>query len=333
MIRKTTPKYMLTILIGLLSFLALFLHLIHLMTENESPVTFLTNVIVSFSFAIVIAWLDYKFIEHINTLERFKDATVKRILFEAFCLSLLAVLFVTIGNIPFQMEGDLHVYFTSINYERAVVASILFNVFSVVVIDFFVQTQRHQALQQENTRIQYQQLKNQINPHFLFNSINVLVSLINIDSKRATDYAKKLSNVYRYVLTHDLEDTITISSELGFIRNYAEILTIRFGEGLRFAFDVQETDMQRNIPPMALQVLVENAVKHNIITTSKPLDISISSNGEVLTVANNLNLGKRVGDTTGIGLHNLQKKYAILTNKPIAVEQDDTVFTIKLPLL
>jgi len=218
-------------------------------------------------------------------------------------------------------------------YDGVVVTSILFNVFAVTVIEFFVQNRKKQMLQQENARMQYQQLKSQINPHFLFNSLNVLVSLINKDSERATNYTKMLSDVYRYVLTHDLEDTVSVHSELEFIQNYIEILQIRFGDGLNFTFDVRQSDMQREIPPMTLQVLVENAVKHNALTASNSLTIHISSDSRNLIVSNNIIPRMRIENSMGIGLENIKEKYGLIAGKTVSIIKTDQEFTVKLPLL
>lgn len=143
--------------------------------------------------------------------------------------------------------------------------AILMNIFTITIIEFFIRNQQSkqrevafERLQTDHSRMQYQQLKGQINPHFLFNSLNALVSLINKDPQRATIYTKKLSDVYRYVLTHDTEDTVKVDDEIAFIRNYIDILHIRFDKGLLVEVELPEQETKRRVCPMALQVLVEN---------------------------------------------------------------------------
>ena len=188
-------------------------------------------------------------------------------------------------------------------------------------------------MQNENAVLQYRQLKSQINPHFLFNSLNVLVSLINKDREAAVKYTKKLSAVYRYVLTRDCQDTVTVREEMDFIGNYIGILKTRFSEGLEFRCAVREEDMTKSVPPMSLQLLIENAVKHNAVMPENPLVISVDSDGKYLSVSNSIRPRMSRSEGTGIGLKNLSEKYEILAQRDICVAKDDDSFTVKLPLL
>lgn len=334
MIMNENRKFGLFILVGLLSFLALFLYLINFLTSDEpfGFAVFAQSFLISFPYLVLLAWIDYKLVIFINRSRWLVKHLVLRIISEGIALSILATAFVALGNLPFYYHNFWE-YIQSNNYLESVIAAILINVFSVTVIEFFVQNKRNEMLQQENSKMQYRQLKSQINPHFLFNSLNVLISLINRDSQRATDYTKKLSDVYRYVLSHDLEDTVLVGDEIKFIRNYVEILQIRFGEGLKVNFNISDYGMQQRIPPMALQVLVENAVKHNTITSLDPLTISISSDNENLSVSNNIIPRMRVEEGMGIGLENLKKKYYLISDKTVSVERNNSEFIVRLPLL
>ena len=188
-------------------------------------------------------------------------------------------------------------------------------------------------LQKENAILQYRQLKSQINPHFLFNSLNVLVSTINKDRDAAVEYTKKLSAVYRYVLTQDLQDTVTLKEEIDFIDNYIGILRVRFDKGLEFRFDINPDDMPKSIPPMSLQLLIENAVKHNAVLPDDSLVINILTEHSFLIVSNNLKPRVSCNPGIGIGLKNLSKKYEIIAGTDISVLKDSNTFTVKLPLL
>ena len=288
---------------------------------------------ISFSFLILITWIDYKFIVKIYNSSWLSKNLLIRIIIECGVLSALAAMLVTVGNIPFREESSIMDYILSANYKMPVVASILLNLFSITVIEFFIQSERTLKLQNDNAKMQYQQLKNQINPHFLFNSLNVLVSLINKDADRATDYTRKLSEIYRYVLSYDQQETISVREELDFIKNYIEILKIRFGEGINVAYDLKREDLRRKIPPMALQVLVENAVNHNALTPSNPLLIQIYSDNKDIIVSNNIIPRMRVASSFRIGLQNLKKKYLLISNNDICVNRNDHEFTVRLPLL
>lgn len=335
MAKKITRKYGIILLTGLLSFLTLLLYLIEILTAKKplSSDAFLKSIAISIPFMVLITLIDYKIVVFINNNKWFSKHLSIRIIVEIFAISMLAALFVIIGNIPFYVEENIWKYLISLNYLEGVVASILLNIFAVTMIEFVIQNQKNQSLKEENIRMQYLQLKDQINPHFLFNSLNILVSLINKNTEHAINYTKKLSEVYRYVLSYDLVDTVTLEEEINFIYNYIEILKIRFGEGLKTSIDINEADRNKKIPPMTLQVLVENSVKHNALNIREPLCIEIISNGSYVRVSNNIVPRIRVEKGMGIGLKNLKKKYHYISDKEITIEKDNKMFNVKIPLL
>lgn len=320
---NSNKKYWILILSALFSFLALFIYLIHVLSPNKefASTEYVRDITISFCFMVLIALVDYKLVLKINNTKWLRENLIIRVVFEVSALSLLAVIFVIVGNIPFQNVGSVWEYVSSIEYKEAAIASILLNVFTITVIEFFIQNERTIKLQSENAKMQYQQLKSQINPHFLFNSLNVLVSLINKDKDKATDYTQKLSLIYRYVLSHDMQDTILVRDELEFIRNYTEILKIRFGDGLQVSYNLKDEDLNKEVPPMSLQVLFENAVKHNALTQSNPLSVCVSSDTKYLIISNNIIPRMRVASSLGIGLNNLNKKYLLISKKNISVKK------------
>lgn len=328
--------------VGLLSFLTMFTYLLSVITSKGSVsiIDLRYNVLGSFPFIVGVACADYMLVRSICRVKWLCDNLVVRVIFEFAAMSILAVIFLLIGSLPFKYDGDFTGYINSMFYAKAIMPAVILNIFIIIIIEFLVQSQQRkqremefERLQSDNLKMQYRQLKEQINPHFLFNSLNALISLINKDSDRATTYTKKLSEVYRYVLTYDMQDVVKVADEIEFIRNYIDILYIRFDKGLSVEIDVLKGDCDRQILPMALQVLVENAVKHNVVSPLKQLHVSISSDGEYLTVTNNLSPRSRVEPSTGIGLKNLSNKYHILTNKDIVVKNDCLQFAVKIPLL
>lgn len=328
--------------VGLLSFLTMITYLIDVLASYNTPSTtdLAVNVLRSFPFVIVIAYVDYCLVKYIHRTRWLNENLYLRILLEFIALASLAIIFVLLGSLPFKYDGNWMEYIQSMFYMEVILPAILMNVFTITIIEFVIQSEYNkereiklERLVAANLRMQYQQLKGQINPHFLFNSLNALVSLINQDTDRATIYTKKLSDVYRYVLTHDMQDTVRVSQEIEFIRNYIDILYIRFESGLHFELDIDKRDYEREIPPMALQVLVENAVKHNIVSVSKPLHIVISSDGEYLTVENNVSPRQRVERSMGVGLKNLSGKCKMMTGRDIVNQSDSSKFIVKIPLL
>ena len=326
-------KHYLFILSSIISFQVLILYLIQTLSSDNpfDLLMFLKSFLISFFFLLLLTLIDYKLVLFANTSKIFAGHFWLRVFFEVTILVLLASAFVIIGNIPFY--GSIRNYIESEAYQQSVVAAVIINLFTVTVLEYIVQLRKNQKLIRENMQIQYNELKNQINPHFLFNSLNILVSLINKDSQQAVRYTKKLSDFYRYVLSGNAENTILLESEIKFISDYVDILQIRFGKGLEVSFSINETDMKHHIVPMALQVLVENAVKHNAVASSNPLRIEISSDGRCLTVRNNIIPRTSVERGTGIGIENLEKKYMIISDRRIEIDSDDKYFTVRLPLL
>ena len=190
------------------------------------------------------------------------------------------------------------------------------------------------GLQEENIISQFETLKSQVNPHFLFNSLNVLSSLIFIDPDKAAKFVRQMSKVYRYVLEHKDMDTITLKDELPFIESYIFLLKTRFDKNLLVNMLVAPECHSRKIPPMVVQLLVENAIKHNVIAKLKPLTINISiENEDYLCVTNNLQLKTSREHSSKIGLDNIKKRYEYLTNKKVIIEENTEHFKVKIPLL
>ncbi len=329
-------KNWILILISVISFLALLIILLDVIAPQKefSLSSFLRNMGTSIPFAILIAIVDYQLVRYINNSKWFAKRVVLRIVIESLALIVLALIFIVVGNIPF-LDGEASAikYFSSGQFYASATAAILINIFTGTMIEFFVQVKRNDNLQKENLRMQYQQLKSQINPHFLFNSLNVLKSLINKDSEQASHYTQKLSNIYRYVLTQEAKEFVCVYEEIEFIKTYIEVLRIRYGEALSCEIEICDTCLELSIPPMSLQLLVENAVKHNAVSPKKPLIISIKYSDGYLEVSNNIIPRIRVEDSTGIGLKNLEQKYEIISNKSIIIDKDIHTFNVKLPLL
>ena len=191
------------------------------------------------------------------------------------------------------------------------------------------------GLQEENIISQFETLKSQVNPHFLFNSLNVLSSLIFIDREKAAKFVRQLSKVYRYVLDHKDMDTITLQEELPFIDSYIFLLKTRFDRNLQVKIDIPEHMLKMSVAPMVIQLLIENAIKHNVISKQKPLRVSISASERdgYLTVTNNLQLKSSTERSSRIGLSNIQKRYDFLTGKKIEVINDENHFKVNIPLI
>ncbi|APQ15965.1 2TM domain-containing protein [Maribacter hydrothermalis] len=176
-------------------------------------------------------------------------------------------------------------------------------------------------------------LKNQLDPHFLFNSLNVLTSLIEEDPIQAQKFTTSLSKVYRYVLEQKSKNLIPVDEELKFARTYVRLLKMRFEDSIIFEIPDLATDPEAKIVPLSLQLLLENAVKHNVVTSSKPLHIKIYEEDGYLYVTNNLQEKQVVKKSSGVGLQNIRQRYAILTRKEMQIFKTSNEFKVRLPML
>jgi two-component system, LytTR family, sensor kinase len=190
------------------------------------------------------------------------------------------------------------------------------------------------AAQQAKTAMELKTLQQNIEPHFLFNNLNVLSSLIDSNPQKANDFLSKLAELYRYILQTQTLEVVPIMDELTFARNYIYLLQERFGDAYNFDWQINENKLNgQMIVPVALQTLIENAVKHNAGDNENPLQILIKSDEDSLSVENEFREKQLTFQTNKSGLHNLKTRYAFLTDKPIEIIQTVDSFKVKLPLI
>jgi two-component system, LytTR family, sensor kinase len=188
-------------------------------------------------------------------------------------------------------------------------------------------------LERKHVASQLEGLRNQVNPHFLFNSLNTLTYLIPETPDKAVRFVQQMSKVYRYVLESRENKVIPLETELTFLQSYIFLLHERFGDNLHISIAVSTPARSEAIAPLVLQMLVENAIKHNIISTEKPLRIEIFDAAHRLVVRNNLQRKNQVTDSTGVGLANIEARYHILTDRSVEVTESPTHFTVSIPLI
>lgn len=190
----------------------------------------------------------------------------------------------------------------------------------------------NEALRIENMRTRYETLKNQMDPHFLFNSLNTLQSLVGTDTERAQDYLQQLSVVLRSSLHN--KQVVTLEEEIRSVRSYCGMMQIRYGENLTFVFDIDPAFADRYVLPLSLQGLVENAIKHNVISAKQPLCITISTAADAtITVSNPIRQKLTNEPSNGIGLANLAERYRLKWNMEVVILNDGALFRVTLPLM
>jgi two-component system LytT family sensor kinase len=189
-----------------------------------------------------------------------------------------------------------------------------------------------EKFRKENAEYQFEMLKLQLNPHFLFNSLNTLSSLVHEDQAKSAEFIRKLSDVYRYVLDNRSRELVSLREEMEFIRSFTFLQGLRFQGMIDFIYKIDDLTLDRKIAPMTLQLLVENAVKHNIASRKMPLYIEIVSAGNELVVINNLQ-PKEEQKGTGVGLKNITSRYEFLSGRKVQIMNDHKVFKVIIPLI
>lgn len=190
-----------------------------------------------------------------------------------------------------------------------------------------------EMLKRASLHAQLAALKTQVNPHFLFNNLNTLVSIIPEHPKQAVDFVQQLAKVYRHILEVKDEQSISLQEELEVLKAYAFLLKTRFGSNLHITITVQEEKLQKRIIPLSLQILMENAIKHNIVSSEKPLKIDVFASNGKLVVTNNLQKKNQLNESTGIGLDNIRNRYKLLSDRKVEVSENSSDFTVSIPLI
>lgn len=185
----------------------------------------------------------------------------------------------------------------------------------------------------ESAQANLENLKNQVNPHFLFNNLSVLSSLVYTDQDKAVDFINQLSKVYRYLLDNKNSELVTLEEELTFIASYAYLLNIRYSPNLSIELTISEDTKSLLLPPLAIQLLIENAIKHNEISSEFPLTIELVSSNTSFEISNKINRRLSNEPSSKTGLKNIQSRYAYFTDRSIEISEDDTVFKVVIPLL
>ena len=190
-----------------------------------------------------------------------------------------------------------------------------------------------QKLIAKSANAQFESLKNQLDPHFLFNSLNVLSALIDENPDQAQRFTASMSKIYRYVLEQKDKELVTVEEEIEFAKVYCNLLETRFEDSVSFEFNVNKNVLHLFVVPLSLQLLLENCIKHNFATSGKPLNIKIFSENGYLFIENNLQYREQVKESAGIGLSNIVQRYALLTKQNVFIEKSAEFFRVKIPIL
>lgn len=294
-----------------------------------------------FSFLMLSWHVNRFFINRIISRQLTRNGERRKVFFYTFvCNSVLLILFTLIGiritNFGTILELDHTLYF--LIFMRGVISLLLIYIIQIAMLSARQAQEiamQNEQLKTENLLTSFELLRQQVNPHFLFNSLSTLRSLIHEKEPNAEEYVLKLSEIYRQLLKKQDRDVVTLREELEFITNYNYMLLVRFADNLRIEFSVSDQAMTKSVPTFCLQTLIENCVKHNVVSRNKPLQVRVyTEEDHWLMVENNLQPKQTQGEVSGFGLSNLAKRYELLgVEDGFDVIENDQVFRVRIKLL
>jgi len=308
--------------------------------EYVEGFNFVAGLVFSFTVSFCIYFFNVRIVNKIQQHEKKFNSQILRVTsgllltmsLSAFVMFLVYTAFIRYS--PIQYEKKHSPLFDNI------IIAIVVNVIVVAIKEvlFFIRKWKLSIVESEQLRrqtveSQYAALSSQINPHFLFNSLNVLSSLIQTDPAKAVIFTREFARIYRYVLEVRDKLLVTVKEELDFMQSYLYLQQIRFDAGLVHRIEVDSSCLEKYLPPLSLQLLLENAIKHNEISEENPLTIEIHGSRNTLTVLNNYQPIRKNGGTTGLGLKNLTERYAHFTDEEPVFKIDGRFYQAVIPLL
>ncbi len=308
-------------------------------TAQSSTIYFMSNILSELLITFLICFILF----HVNFYFLKPLQPNKALKWSDFLIGLLVsfVIVLVLSHYLFYFKSLIFPRVEAVKKEGAFVFKDFFVavvvIISVYVIRIVFQNQQNkleiQELKIQNLQSQFDALKNQVSPHFLFNSLNSLNTLIRESPGVAQEYLNHLSSVLRYTLQANQFKLVSLDDELQFVESYFFLIKLRFSENITLHQDINSKMINYKLPPLALQVLIENAIKHNEISKRNSLDISVLTTGDSIVVKNNINKKLSPESGTGLGLVNLSNQYRILAGKEIVIKMDEHSFEVEIPLL
>ncbi|KIX22567.1 histidine kinase [Flavobacterium sp. 316] len=296
--------------------------------------TMLYSVVLYMSNALVFVQLDKHFEKNRFHLKRLIIGFLSSLFISGFVIFLLRIL----EDVGFENKTINQFLKTekASNYLVAMIITIIVTL-AIHLIYFYKAYQESKLKEQKiiagNASAKFESLKNQLDPHFLFNSLNVLSSLIEENPENAQKFTTSLSKIYRYVLEQRDKELVSVDEELKFAKTYMNLLKMRFENSITFDLPEGLGNEEAKVVPLSLQLLLENCIKHNVVSESRPLHIKIAIEENQLTVSNNFQTKEVLQSRKGVGLQNIVNRYAILTKRNVLVEENENHFKVFLPIL
>jgi two-component system, LytTR family, sensor kinase len=300
----------------------------------------LTMILLTWVQLEIFIWLGFQFFRDLDvSVAQFKKKTILRlVLFYLIVIFIASVIFLVVFFIQNMAEGvrfaDVFLVFRQQEMSGFVTASLIGFGFGTLLFFYSAWSdalKREEKLAQEKLLFQYETLKNQVNPHFLFNSLNTLSSLVHSNPSLSEEFIRKLSNIYRYILENQEKDLVPLADELQFVNEYFALQKIRDEEKIELNVELNETE-NLLIPPVSLQLLIENGLKHNAATRKNPLVVTLHNEGlDKLVVRNSLQPKSHFSNSSKTGLKNLGERCRLILKREIEIIQTETEFVVKIP--
>ncbi len=299
----------------------------------------LHDCVLSLIASFFIAYLDLIVIQFLNAKAPWNTKPLKRILIEFSFTLIIAVLFSVCFTLFANTLSPYSDKLSNVLLNNALIF-LAGNILLMSILEGLVfSRQKNEAeilansLKEELAQIKLELLKSQINPHFMFNSLNVLSGLIRKNTEKAELFVDEFSHIYRYVLDTIEQTVSSLEKELDFIRSYFFLQEIRYGTSLTYSINLPASVMNCYLPPLSLQIVVENAIKHNVVNESNPLHIDITYEDNFIIISNKIRAKISKNKSTGVGLNNLQKRYVLISDIYPDFYVDEDKFIAKLPLI
>lgn len=309
---------------------------------NQPPFLTLGNYLATFGITAAI-WLGNRYIM-IYSRRRYPlfNEVRRRLIFQSTLMLVYTVIAnLILGKLTEDVFRQERVNITMVDILIHSNSAAIFCTIMIIAIYesiFFIHQLKHsveeaEQLKRESLKAELNALKTQVNPHFLFNNLNTLSSVIPENPKLAVDFVQQLSKLYRHILEVKDEQSILLKDELEVMKAYAFLLQTRFGNNLEVAIDIPDEKLDKRIVPLSLQILMENAIKHNIVSSDKPLKIELTAPDGRLVVRNNLQKKHQIFESTGIGLTNIRNRYKLIGNGQVDVDESSSDFIVSIPLI
>lgn len=306
--------------------------------DEHLKLMFLYTMLYSFALHVANAYL-FISLDKIFVNERFSKKRIFIGFVSSFFLSLFVIFLLRLFISVLIEKQSFTVFVANESASDYIVASVF--TFVVLLIVHFVYLykgyQENKVKEQKiiagTANAKFESLKNQIDPHFLFNSLNVLSSLIEENPESAQRFTTSLSKIYRYVLEQKDKELVTVEEELSFAKTYMNLLKMRFENSLFYELPTDFHNPEAKVVPLSLQLLLENTVKHNVVSEQRPLHIRIEIEGDYLVIQNDYQKKEVLQERQGVGLQNIINRYGIITKRKVLIAQNEQTFTVKIPIL